>query len=92
MATSQSRRVWTVAEAKARLSEILRLAETEGPQRIGARRTFVVVPASAWNDKTPARIPLGQWLLENLPSGVDLQLPSRASSRPAPFTDQADGA
>ena len=30
-------RVWTVAEAKARLSEILRLAEEEGPQRIDAR-------------------------------------------------------
>ena len=38
-------RVWTVAEAKARLSEILRLAEEEGPQHIGARKPFVVVPA-----------------------------------------------
>lgn len=90
MATSQSGRVWTVAEAKAKLSEILRLTETEGPQRIGARKTFVVVQASAWDDKTPARMPLGQWLIENLPSGVDLQLPSRASTRPVPFTDEAD--
>ena len=31
-------RTWTVAEAKARLSEILRLAEEEGPQHIGTRR------------------------------------------------------
>lgn len=30
------RRAWTVAEAKARLSEILRLAEEEGPQRVDA--------------------------------------------------------
>ncbi len=37
-----SDRIWTVAEAKARLSEILRLAEEEGPQRIGTRRSFVV--------------------------------------------------
>ena len=36
MRKSESRRVWTVAEAKARLSEVLRLAEEEGPQRIGA--------------------------------------------------------
>ena len=28
-------KIWTVAEAKARLSEILRLASEEGPQRIG---------------------------------------------------------
>ena len=45
------RRVWTVAEAKARLSEILRLAEEEGPQHIGARKPFVVVPASVWHAK-----------------------------------------
>ncbi len=37
MHITESHRVWTVAEAKARLSEILRLAEEEGPQRIGAR-------------------------------------------------------
>ena len=41
---SGSERVWTIAEAKARLSEVLRLAEEEGPQRIGARKPFVVVP------------------------------------------------
>ncbi len=29
--TTQRRRVWTIAEAKARLSEILRLAESEEP-------------------------------------------------------------
>jgi hypothetical protein len=30
-------RIWTVADAKARLSEFLRLASTEGRHRIGAR-------------------------------------------------------
>ncbi len=44
--SSQSR-AWTVGEAKERLPEILRLAETEGPQRIVANRTFVVAPAEA---------------------------------------------
>ena len=33
-------RVWTVAEAKARLSEVLRLAEEEGPQRIGTQEAI----------------------------------------------------
>ena len=85
-----ARRVWTVAEAKARLSEILRLAETEGPQRIGARRPFVVVPAAAWEEKTPPRKPMGQWLIENMPRGVELELPDRSSNRPVPFIDEED--
>ena len=35
MEMSKPQRVWTVAEAKTHLSKILRLAEVEGPQRIG---------------------------------------------------------
>ena len=58
MQHSKRQRVWTVAEAKARLSEILRLAEAEGPQTIGTRRPFVVVPAEAWYAKTsPPQVP-----------------------------------
>ena len=48
MAVSGPGRVWTVAEAKARLSEVLRLSETEGPQRIGTRKAFIVVPETVW--------------------------------------------
>ena len=48
MSITEPRRVWTVAEAQARLSEILRLAEEEGPQRIGRRRPFIVVPEKVW--------------------------------------------
>ena len=81
-------RAWTVAEAKARLSEILRLAESEGPQRIGTRRPFIVVPESVWRKRTPARKPMGQWLIENMPRGVELELPDRSSNRPIPFTDE----
>ncbi len=93
MAVQQSnpRRIWTVAEAKARLSEILRLAETEGPQRIGTRRPFVVVPADDWYKKTQARKPLGQWLVENAPRGTNLEVPDRSSNRPIPFIDEDDG-
>lgn len=84
-------RVWTVAEAKARLSEVLRLAEEEGPQRIGTRRPFVVVPAAAWEEKVPPRKPLGQWLIENMPHGVEVELPDRSSNRSIPFVDDEDG-
>ena len=55
----ERRRVWTVAQAKARRSEVLRLAEEEGPQHIGVRRSFVVVPASTWFANTPHRRPQG---------------------------------
>ncbi len=88
MTHSNSHRVWTVAEAKARLSEILRLAESEGPQHIGARRSFVVVPADAWYDRTEPRKPLGQWLVENMPRGIELEIPSRGTTRKPPFIDE----
>ena len=92
MATQQSspQRVWTIAEAKAKLSEILRLAETEGPQRIGARKPFVVVPAAVWEEKAQPRKPLGQWLIENMPRGANLELPDRSSNRPIPFIDEGE--
>ena len=83
-------RTWTVAEAKARLSEILRLAEEEGPQHIGRRNTFVVVPERLWQKQSPPRIPLGQWLVENMPRGIELEVPSRRSNRKIPFVDEED--
>jgi len=83
-------RVWTVAEAKARLSEVLRLSEEEGPQRIGTRRRYVIVPASEWESKSDPRKPLGKWLLENLPRGIELEAPDRSSNRPVPFQDDND--
>ena len=91
MATTEPGRVWTVAEAKARLSEVLRLAETEGPQRIGARRSFVVVPAAVWEERSPPRKPLGQWLVENTPRGANLPVASRRETgRPVPLIDEPD--
>ena len=81
-------RIWTVAEAKARLSEILRLSETEGPQRIGARKSFIVVPANVWAEKEPQRPPMGKWLVENMPRGTNLEIPpGRGSDREIPFID-----
>ena len=91
MCRSKPPRVWTVAEAKARLSEILRLSETEGPQRIGARKSFIVVPADVWAEKEPQRPPMGKWLVENMPRGTNLEVPiDRSSSREIPFIDDPD--
>ncbi len=90
MLSPKPNRVWTVAEAKARLSEILRLAEKEGPQRIGTRRPFIVVPADAWYEKTGPQKPLGQWLVDNMPRGVNFEAPDRGSNRQIPFVDEED--
>ena len=92
MENSKPHRVWTVAQAKARLSEILRLAEEEGPQHIGMRKPFVVVPGHVWTAKDSPRKPLGQWLVENMPRGVDIEIPgNRESRREIPFFDSEIG-
>jgi prevent-host-death family protein len=82
-------RAWTVAEAKARLSEILRRAEEEGPQRIGTRKEFVVVPAHVWDSNSEPRQSLGQWLIENMPRFGEMEVPPRQEGRerPVPFAD-----
>ncbi|WP_419944354.1 hypothetical protein [Candidatus Poriferisodalis sp.] len=84
---TESHRIWTVAEAKARLSHILRCAEEDGPQRIGTRRTFVVVPEHVWQERAEPDVHVGRWLVENMPRGYELELPDRRSIRPIPFFD-----
>ncbi len=86
---SKSHPTWTVAEAKAKLSEVLRLAEEEGPQRIGLRRPFIVVPAASWDARQARDKHLGRWLLENVPRGLNWEIPrDRQSNRPVPFSEE----
>ena len=86
MEDSGFNRTWTVVEAKSRLSEILRRAAEEGPQRIGVRRSFVVVPERLWREKDSVREPLGRWLVDNVPRGPCLAIPGgRGSGRGIPF-------
>ncbi len=44
---------WTVAEAKAKFSEVMEKAKSEGPQTItrNGRRAAVVVAAEEWDSK-----------------------------------------
>jgi len=46
--------VWTVAEAKAKFSELIDRAQTDGPQTItrNGRTAVVVVAAEEWQRKT----------------------------------------
>ncbi|MXZ46719.1 MAG: hypothetical protein F4X80_02740 [Chloroflexi bacterium] len=85
--STETRPAWTVAEAKAKLSEILRLAEEEGPQRIGLRNSFVIVPERIWLEhEGPEPIPMGRWIVQNWPRGIEIELPDRRDpERDIPF-------
>jgi prevent-host-death family protein len=82
--------IWTVAEAKSKLSELLRRARAEGPQRIGARDRFVVVSGEEWDRMRASKKPLGRFLLEDMPR-VDLPpIDRRDPPRAVPFADEVE--
>jgi prevent-host-death family protein len=69
---------WQLQQAKARLSEVIETAKTDGPQIITQRgvKSAVIVPFDEWQN---AQQPRGKTLLEILQSGpqFDLQIPPR---------------
>ena len=47
----------------------------------------MVVPAADWFAKKPPRKPMGQWLVDNIPRGVNLNVSGkRESGRDIPFS------
>ena len=89
MVRAENRRTWTVDEAKANLPEILRLAEEEWPQRIGVGKSFIVMVERLSQVEPPPRMPLGRWLVENMPLGTNLQISERGrdANREMPCAD-----
>lgn len=79
---------WTVQDAKAHLSEILRRARAGEPQRIGIGDGCIVVSERAWRERDATD--LGAWLVASAPRGEPLPDVDRGSRRPIPFAD--DGA
>lgn len=80
-----SPKIWTIADAKARLSELLRLAN-ETPQYIGTKKSYVLISQEKWEKLNQPEQPLGRWLVDNLSDFDDLELPSRADpQREIPF-------
>lgn len=67
---------WTVAEAKARLSELMEQAQAEGPQTITkhGRTAAVVVSAEEWERKTKRTGNLAEFLAESPLRGSELQV------------------
>ncbi len=77
-----SPQAWTVAEAKAKFSELVERAKAEGPQTItkNGRKAAVVVAAEEWERKTKRVGNLAEFLLASplRGSGVEIKrLPTR---------------
>jgi len=67
---------WTVAEAKAKFSELIDKAKSEGPQKITkhGRTTAVVVAAEDWTRKTERKGNLAEFLSASPLRGSGLKL------------------
>lgn len=76
--------MWSVPEAKARLSEVLRKARAGEPQVIGLQNPCVILSMEAYARLLPSP-PLGRMLVESAPLGEAIPLPDRASRRLPPF-------
>ena len=84
--------MWTVQEAKAKLSEVLERARAGEAQVIGARAPCVVVSMDEYQrlKRREEEPHLGRWLVENLSGLGEIELPSRAhDDRPIPFADRS---
>lgn len=79
---------WTVQDAKAQLSEVLRRARAGEPQRIGMTdEACIVISAKTWEALHPSA--LGAWLVDNAPMGEELEAPGRGSHRSNPFENNS---
>ena len=76
-----SSEIWTVAEAKAKFSEVIDRAARQGPQTItrNGRTTAVVVGAEEWQRKSTRVGNLAEFFAASPLRGSGLKLPSRRS-------------
>ena len=70
---------WKLADAKNRLSEVVTLANTEGPQTIRRHDAVVIVVAEAkYRELTGERPTFNDWLLNGPSIDGGLELPPRS--------------
>ena len=75
--------MWSIADAKAQLSEVLRRARTGEPQFIGTQDPCVVISLEIFRRKFERSGHDGVWLIEQAAqAGVDIELPPRDEDRP----------
>jgi prevent-host-death family protein len=75
--------IWTVAEAKAKFSEVIERAQTNGPQTVtrNGRRAVVVVAAEEWERKTKRTGNLAEFFAASPLRGSGLKV-RRLTDRP----------
>lgn len=77
--------MWSVAEAKAQLSEVLRKARGGSPQVIGTQDPCVVVSLETYQSRIADADHDGKWLIDMASRlGFDIPLPSRGEDRADP--------
>jgi prevent-host-death family protein len=71
-----STHTWTVAEAKAKFSELLNKANSEGPQKITkhGRTTAIVVAVEEWEHKAQRKGNLAEFLASSRLRGSGLKI------------------
>ena len=84
--------MWTVQEAKAKLSEVLKRAREGEAQIIGAQDPCVVISMDVYKllASGTGEPHLGRWLVENTPRIGEIELPPRDKDRPNPFANFFD--
>jgi len=84
--------MWTVQEAKTKLSEVLQRARNGEAQIVGAQDPCVVISMAEYKRLTGrAEEPHpGEWLADNLAGLGEIEPPPRGDRRPVPFADWSD--
>ena len=79
MMTTPAHDCWTIAEAKAKFSEVIDRARTKGPQTVtrNGRTAAVIVAAEEWDRKTQRTDTLAEFFAASPLRGFDLKLPRR---------------
>ena len=83
---------WTPDEAQQHLPQILRLAETDGIQRIKTADSIITITAHPLrHPNTPDGLTLGQALVKYMPRGENLVIPRDLEyERKYPFHDEGE--
>jgi prevent-host-death family protein len=73
---AQADQIWTVADAKARFSEVIARARSDGPQTItkNGRTAAVVVSAEEWERKAKRKGSLAEFFANSPLRGADIDL------------------
>jgi prevent-host-death family protein len=76
-------KIWTVAEAKAKFSEVIELARSATPQMVtrNGQPAVVIVSAEEWERKTKRKGTLAEFLSDSPLKGADIDL-RRAKEKP----------